>query len=338
MSKPTKIKNKDGKTVYRIFVNRTVDGVPVRESRRFSTRQLAIDWADKRKREIERSEIYGDESVETIAAIIERYQAQFAHGFGRTKNYDIARLLKYDIAKLQVKKLTAKAIIAHCIERNKKAKPQTVANDVIWLRTIIRTMSHVEGFDFDMGIFDKASTVLQSEKLVGKSKRRNRRPTKKELWQLSRYFGKNKRSRVPMLHLMWFAVYSCRRVSEITRLEWADNDDDKQTGMVRDAKDPRKKEGNHRRFKYTASAWKIVLRQPKEGNLIFPYNSKTISTLFARACHILEINGLDFHDLRHEGASRLFEAGYRIEQVQMFTLHESWETLRRYTHLRPEDL
>jgi hypothetical protein len=39
---------------------------------------------------------------------------------------------------------------------------------------------------------------------------------------------------------------------------------------VRDAKHPRHKEGNHRRFKLTAEAWAIVVRQPKTSEYIFP--------------------------------------------------------------------
>jgi site-specific recombinase XerD len=42
--------------------------------------------------------------------------------------------------------------------------------------------------------------------------------------------------------------------------------------------------------------------------------------------------------LRHEATSRLFEKGYSIQEVAQFTLHESWATLRRYTHLHPENI
>ena len=44
------------------------------------------------------------------------------------------------------------------------------------------------------------------------------------------------------------------------------------------------------------------------------------------------------NDLRHEGASRLFEAGFWIGQVPLVTGHEDWKMLRRYTHLKPESL
>ena len=49
---------------------------------------------------------------------------------------------------------------------------------------------------------------------------------------------------------MEFALTSARREAEICRLEWKDNDEASQTGMVRDAKHPTAREGNHRRFKY----------------------------------------------------------------------------------------
>jgi hypothetical protein len=60
--------------------------------------------------------------------------------------------LNYSLAELDISKLTAQILIAHCIERNKEAKPQTVKNDVIWLKTAIRTMRSVNGFTFDLTV------------------------------------------------------------------------------------------------------------------------------------------------------------------------------------------
>jgi integrase len=71
---------------------------------------------------------------------------------------------------------------------------------------------------------------------------------------------------------------------------------------------------------------------------IFPYAPDSISTAFRRACRELEIEDLRFHDLRHEATSRLFEAGFTIEQVALVTGHKDWKNLRRYTNLRPEAL
>ena len=82
----------------------------------------------------------------------------------------------------------------------------------------------------------------------------------------------------------------------------------------------------------------IILAQPRTAEEVFPYNPKSVGAAFTRACHYLEIEGLHFHDLRHEATSRLFEKGYSIQEVAQFTLHESWSSLKRYTHLRPENV
>ncbi len=53
---------------------------------------------------------------------------------------------------------------------------------------------------------------------------------------------------------------------------------------------------------------------------------------------MLGIENLRFHDLRHEATSRLFEAGYQIHEVAQFTLHDSWNELKRYANLKPENV
>jgi len=47
---------------------------------------------------------------------------------------------------------------------------------------------------------------------------------------------------------------------------------------------------------------------------------------------------LRFHDLRHEATSRFVEAGLSDQQVSSITGHKSMQMLKRYTHLRNEDL
>ena len=47
---------------------------------------------------------------------------------------------------------------------------------------------------------------------------------------------------------------------------------------------------------------------------------------------------LHFHDLRHEAVSRLVEAGFSDQEVASVSGHKSMQMLRRYTHLRAEDL
>jgi integrase len=50
------------------------------------------------------------------------------------------------------------------------------------------------------------------------------------------------------------------------------------------------------------------------------------------------LNHLHFHDSRHEAVSRLVEAGFSDQEAASVSGHKSMQMLRRYTHLRAEDL
>ena len=110
--------------------------------------------------------------------------------------------------------------------------------------------------------------------------------------------------------------------------------------LIRDRKDPRNESGNDQRIPLFAAtgfdAWALIRAQASAFETleerIFPYNSRSVGTAFRRACRELEIEDLHFHNLRHEGTSRLFEAGFTIEQVALVTGHKGWKMLRRYTH------
>jgi integrase len=136
-----------------------------------------------------------------------------------------------------------------------------------------------------------------------------------------------------------FAVLTAMRRGEIVRLRWADVDATKRLVLVRDRKHPRRKAGNDEWIPLLGDAWPLLQRQPRgDGELIFPLHEQTLSKYFRWACQALAIPDLHFHDLRHDGTSRLFEAGYQVQQVALVTGHKSWNMLKRYTQLKPEDL
>ncbi|MFM1991297.1 MAG: hypothetical protein RJA99_4254 [Pseudomonadota bacterium] len=139
-----------------------------------------------------------------------------------------------------------------------------------------------------------------------------------------------------------FALATAMRRGEIARLQWADLDATKRLVLVRDRKDPRRKAGNDQQVPLLAlaghDAWEIAQRQPRAGSLIFPYSVEKITDTFGIVCGVAGIADLHFHDLRHEATSRLFEAGYSIEQAALVTGHKNWRMLQRYTQLKPESL
>lgn len=79
----------------------------------------------------------------------------------------------------------------------------------------------------------------------------------------------------------------------------------------------------------------IIKRQPRDGQLIFPVNGHSWSTLFPRACAELGIEGLALYDLRHKAISRLVEAEkHSILEMMLITGHKDPKQLKRYTQLR----
>ncbi len=249
-------------------------------------------------------------------------------------------LERHALGKCNALTLTSAALIDHVRSRRAKgAGPATVANDLIWTGVVLRAAKSVRELPVRPEIVQEARNACAELRLIGKARKRARRPTPEEIEQLRGYFAhRDKRSLIPMLTVMEFALASARRESEICRLEWRDNGERTRTGIVRDAKHPTAKEGNHRRFKYTPEGWALVQAQPRSTEYIFPYEPRSIGAAFTRACHVLGIKDLRFHDLRHEAASRLFERGYQIHEVAQFTLHHSWNELKRYANLKPENV
>ena len=75
-----------------------------------------------------------------------------------------------------------------------------------------------------------------------------------------------------------------------------------------------------------------------DGRLFPEAGASSVSHKFRALCNAAGIEGLRFHDLRHEATSRLFEFGLNPMEVAAITGHKTLVMLKRYTHLRAEDL
>ena len=324
----------DGTIKFKCEVVIRKDGIVIhRESKTFLKSKLAKDWGMRREVELQETSVYSKKAYLSIGYLIEEYLEVF-NPEGRSKRAQLNSLLKKDICKIDIHKLTVKDLVKYIKLRNEECQPQTAGNDFIWLSSVVQTMSGMLKLDFNMGLFNEAQKILKKNGLIASANTRTRRPTKQELWALSRQFsGMN----IPMLDLMWFAIYSARRQAEILRIRWDDIRHEDRTYMVYGLKDPYKRVVN-KRAKMPLSAYKIVMRQPKVDERVFPYKVNTVGTYFTHACKIQQIDDLHFHDLRHEATSRLFEKELSIVEVQQITLHASWKALQRYCNINPGDI
>ena len=99
---------------------------------------MAEDWAVRREailqdpRELEKVQHRGI----TVGQVLQWYKDDMSHlrSMGRSKNADINKLIKSDLADLDAIELTSGQILNHLMERLKTVKPQTANNDLAWLR------------------------------------------------------------------------------------------------------------------------------------------------------------------------------------------------------------
>ena len=72
--------------------------------------------------------------------------------------------------------------------------------------------------------------------------------------------------------------------------------------------------------------------------LVFPISQAALHSGWINACRRAGIEGLRFHDLRHEATSRIVELGWEDSQTSAVTGHKTLQMLKNYTHLRALDL
>lgn len=266
---------------------------------------------------------------------------------GRTKTKVLELLTDCQIGELSAASLTPHDVVEHCRERRATASPATISHDVSYLRWVLRMAPVSFGIPTDESIITRAYPALHAENLIGKAAQRSRRPIADELEKLKaglaqreeRSIARGAPSNIPFNQILEFSILSCMRISEVCNILWQDIDDKNRSVLVRNRKDPRKKAGNHMTVPLLGDAWTIVMRQPRTDERIFPYDSRSVTAGFQRVRNALGIEDLRYHDLRREGASRLFEKGFAVHEVAQVTGHRNLNTLWKiYTELYPESL
>lgn len=333
-------KRKDGSTGYTAQVIKKKDGKVVwREAQTFDRRQAAQAWIVKREDEF--SKPGGLQKLQTpngtLSDAIDKYIASSRKTLGRTKAQVLEAIKAYDIANMDCAAIRSDHIVAFANTLSKGRKPQTVANYVSHLSAVFTIARPAWGLPLNQQAMTDAKLVMRNLGVTSHSKERDRRPSLDELDRILAHFefrSRRRPSTAPMVSIILFAMFSTRRQEEITRLLWEDLEADHCRIKVRDMKHPGDKEGNDVWAELTPEALRIVAAMPRTSERIFPYSTDAISAAFTRACAYLEIDNLHFHDLRHDGISRLFELGRSIPQVAAVSGHRSWQSLQRYTHLR----
>jgi len=332
---------KDGSVAYLAQIVLKRKGKPTyREAETFDRRSEAVAYLKVREPElkseggVERARTRGI----TLGAAIDIYVKESRKEIGRTKAQVLEAIKRYDIGDLEAVDVGSEDIVRFARDLAATGmKPQTVANYLSHLSAVFRIAKAAWGIPLDPEAMKSAFAVTKQLGMTSKSEKRGRRPTLDEIDKLMAFFGERQErspDAAPMQKIIAYAIFSTRRQDEIVRPLWKHLEEDAKRLLVVDMKHPGQKIGNDVWVDLPEQALAIIQSMPKTKPRIFPYSTDAIGASFTRACQVLGIEDLHFHDLRHDGVSRLFEMGWNIPHVAAVSGHRSWSSLQRYTHLR----
>lgn len=330
------IRGENGKLSYRVQIRKFVAGRSISFTKTFSKLTMARKW---KKRKVAEIEIDGVEVVsrngDTVADAITARLATHK-SLGRSAKQQLGWVKASGFGKKRLSALSLDDLTDLADEMlGEERQPQTVAG---YLTILVNTLhwASKRGFAVPIAAMKEAMEHMWEDEILARSEERDRRPTIDELNKILDAVVENKRQKIPLAKIIVFAIFSCRRLGEICRLRWGDLRIEKKQVLVRDMKHPKKKKGNDVWCDLTDEALAIILSMPREGELIFPFNATSVGTAWRRHRDRLGINDLRFHDLRHEGITRLFEMGKPAAFVAKHSGHKNGGCLFRYEHVERE--
>lgn len=350
-----------GVTKYRAQVRVKRKDLPnFTESKTFSKRSLAEAWVKKREYELEiNPELLN--AVEkpkeiTLNEALTKYLFEVKN-FERSKRMGIRFLTDWPIAKIKLSQLSRKDFAEHTQLRlngvpDRNIDPicsSTALQELQYLKSVLNHADLVWEYKVNIFELEQAMKGLRNARLITKSKKRDVLYSSKQLQDLTNYFYKRwelGRTQIPVHLIIWFAIYSGRRQAEISRLKISDFNRKRNLWKIADLKNPKGSAGNDKSFIVNEKCIEVItellkpdvrsrmLKLGGDPNILIPLDPKSFATRWREGIKMCDLDGMRFHDLRHESLTRYAEDGLTIPQLQQISMHESWESLRRYVNFQ----
>lgn len=327
---------KDGSVGYTAQVRVKKGGKVVHaETQTFDREAAAKTWIKKRETELAEPGALDKPEDPILSVVIQKYLGDKLKPHGKTKDQVLRTIASSWLGETHCSQIDSATVIKYL--EGLTSQPQTRGNYLSHLSAIFTVARPASGYPLDKQACEDARVVAEKLGLISRSKQRTRRPTLEELNKLMTYYSVYERKRedsIPMTYIILFSLFSTRRQEETCRILGEDVDAENSEVIVRDMKNPGEKIGNDVTTLLLPEALKLIQNRKVAKGRIWPYNAESVSTSFTRACKLLGIEDLHFHDLRHEGISRLFEMGWNIPHVAQVSGHRSWQSLQRYTQFK----
>ena len=293
----------------------------------FKTKLDATEWVVNFEKEL-RSKPIPEKDVKSLKLkdLFNKYKVEI---LPKLKSYKIV-CYKLDVLSrswlgdIKVINLTKRHLEQLSADRKLIVKDGTVKSELMLIKRVFKVAINKWNYGIPINAFNGLDIPLPH-------KPRTRRLLSNELSTLISYAEKQKNKYISTI--IQFAVESGMRRSEILKLTW--NDVNLKTGIASlyDTKN-----GDDRHIPLTKNAIQLLSNLTQSNEFVFPITANCLRLAWERCRNKSNIQGLRFHDLRHEAVSRFFEMGLSVPEVALISGHKDVRQLFRYTHLKPENL
>ncbi|WP_454833280.1 tyrosine-type recombinase/integrase [Pseudomonas veronii] len=293
----------------------------------FDTKAEAQRWASEIEGDMSRKRFVDTREAEatTVAKAFERY-AREVSALKKGARQELTRIKTWSDGKYGNKSLAELRSSDLAEYRDARLAAGASTNTI---RLSLALISHLYTVAIkDWGIEGLSNPVAKLRMPKG-SRERDRRPSAAELKAVIKAAGA---IHAEMPVIIEIAVETAMRRGELLTLRRVDIKG--KHALLEDTKN-----GSRRLVPLSIRARALLDSLPARiDGQVFSLAPHSVSQYFLRACRAAEVKGLHFHDLRHEGTSRLFEKGLSIMEAASVTGHKTMGMLRRYTHLCPDTL
>lgn len=299
----------------------------------FDTKFEAEKWARDLEAQVDRFGAAPDTKIlesTTLGQLLERYQREVSP-LKRGSVQEIQRidvLRRHDLAYRTMVGLSQQDIASFRDERLQTVAPSTTVRE-------LAIISHV----LEVAIRDWGLPLAKNVvKLVRRPIIRNERSRRLTGNEEQRLLDACDAGKIPFLRtLLIVAIETGMRRGELLGLKWTDFSHNRRVLSLALTKN-----GSGRDVPLSQRAFDALIAWRQHPDVdqstIFPMRAGTLEQAWRRLLTRGGVTALRFHDLRHEGVSRLFERGLNVIEVSAVSGHKELGMLKRYTHLAADDL
>ncbi|MDH3713464.1 MAG: site-specific integrase [Gammaproteobacteria bacterium] len=305
------------------------------QSKTFATRSAAETWARSIEYEMDQGLFVSRVEAETttLNELLQRYLEEITpqKKGAEPEAARVRALLKHSLTQRIVAGIRGVDIARYRDERLRKVCPATVKRDLV----IISHLFEIARKEWGIHVQNPVRDI----KLPPHAKARERRleaARDGEASEETRLLNACREARNPyLLPVVRLALETAMRQGELVSLRWENIDLNQRIAHLPDTKN-----GESRTVPLSTTATNVLRSLPRSlSGEVFPsLTTEAVKRSYIRARRRAGLEDLRFHDLRHEATTRLFEKGLNIMEVACVTVHKDLRMLRRYTHLKAEDL